>query len=406
MSCDLVRQMLKLAPMLKLGFAICLLAIVGCSALGPTSPPDAWMAGEKKPKRLVIILLKNLTPEATDLNVLPNFQRLKSHSLSFAQASLGHLFPVSSVSHLVLTTGRFPRHLPLCDDQFWDRSGLLGARNRFYSVNKLSASDFSKILSPVSPSLLRKVPGPPNSKLVIAPRTDEAFPLASPTTESRILTGVPPAHLGSEKWVTDGILSFFNTEPDWRMVLASFDNPSTDFSSSDEQLGRLLDFLEQKNLLNETAIILTSHPTIPTKSTALRYYLKNKDLKSVLKFASQLKTTHGISEIYYKKEISGRFYYIRTFRSSHSKNETPGLLQSLGSDHSPDVIGFLEGAADNISLLVWSPNIRFDNPAIRNQVEQAPVRIVDIHPIALELLGLPQDSSLDGSSLGIQSLIY
>ena len=392
--------------MLKITFTLCLLAITGCSALGPTTPPNPWMASEKKPKRVIVIILKNLTPEATHLNALPNFQRLKSHSLSFAQASLGHLFPVSSVSHLVLTTGRFPRHLPLSDDQFWDRSGLLGARNRFHSVTKLSASDLSKILSPVNPSLLKKIPGPPNSKLVIAPRTDEAFPLASPTTESRILTGIPPAHMASEKWVTDGILSFFNTEPDWRMVLASFDNAPTEFNSADEQLGRLIDFLEQKNLLNETAIILTSHPTIPTKSTALRYYLKNKDLKSVLKFASHLKTTRGISEIYYKKEISGRFYYIRTFRSSPVKNETPTLLQSLASDHSPDVIGFLEGAPDTISVLVWSPNIRFDNPVIRNQVEQSPIKFVDIHPLALELLGLPQDSSLDGSSLGIQSLIY
>jgi hypothetical protein len=398
--------MLKLGPMLKRTFALWILAIAGCSALGPTTPIDPWLRSEKKPKRLLVIVLKNLDPETTDLSVLPNIQRLKSHSLSFAHASLGHLFPIPAVSHLVLTTGRLPRHLPWNNDLFWDRSGVLGKRNRFHPVDKLTPSEFSNILAPTNPSLLRKVPGPPNSKLVIAPKADEAFPLATPTTESRILTGIPPAHLGSERWVTDGILSFLTTEPDWRVVLASFDNPSSNFSQSDEQLGRLLDYLEQKSLLSETAIILASQPQASSKATALRYYLKDKDLKSVLKFSSNLKNTPGVTEIYYKREISGRFYYIRTYRLSSQKNETPALLQTLASEHSPDVIGFLEETPKHIVLVVWSPNLRFDNPVIRNQMEQTQIRFVDIHPVVLELLGLPSDSSLDGSSLGIQSLIY
>jgi len=401
-----VRQALKLVRMLKHAFALWILAIAGCSALGPTTPIDPWLRSEKKPKRLLVIVLKNLDPETTHSGVLPNIQRLKSHSLAFAQASLGHLFPIPSVSHLVLTTGRLPRHLPWNNDLFWDRSGVLGKRNRFHPVDKLTPSDFSNILTPLTPSLLRKIPGPPNSKLVIAPKADEAFPLASPTNESRILTGIPPAHLGSERWVTDGILSFLTTEPDWRVVLASFDNSSSDFSQSDEQLGRLLDYLEQKSLLSETAIILTSHSQVSSKSPALRYYLKNKDLKSVLKFSSNLKNTPGVTEIYYKREISGRFYYIRTFRLSPQKNETPALLQTLASERSPDVIGFFEETPKNIALLVWSPNLRFDNPVIKNQIEQTQIRFVDIHPVVLGLLGLPEDSSLDGSALGIKSLIY
>jgi hypothetical protein len=392
--------------MLKHAFALWLLAVAGCSSLGPTTPTDPWLRSEKKPKRLLVILVKNFNPETTDLTLLPNFQRLKSHSVAFAHASLGHLFPIPSVSHLVLTTGRLPRHLPWNNDLFWDRSGVLGKRNRFQPVNQLTPSDFSHILSSLNPSLLRKIPGPPNAKLVVAPKGYEAFPLASPTTESRILTGIPPAHLGPERWVTDGILSFFTTEPDWRMVLADFDNTSSDFAQSDEQLGRLLDVLEQKALLSETAIILTSHPQSETKTIPLRYYLKDKDLKSVLKFSSNLKNTAGVTEIYYKKEISGRFYYIRTYRLSPQKNETPALLQTLASERSPDVIGFFGETPKNIPLLIWSPNLRFDNPVIKNQIEQIQIRFVDIHPVVLDLFGLPQDSSLDGTSLGIQSLIY
>jgi len=354
----------------------------------------------------MLILLNHLDPDSTDLSSLPNFQRLKNHSLSFGQASVGHLFPIPQVSHLVITAGRVPSHLPWTDNVFWDRAGVLGKKEQFHSLNRLTAPAFSKILSGVNSSLLRKIPGPANSKLVIAPKIDEAFPLASPTTESRILTGDPTNTAGSEAWVTDGILSFFTAEPDWKMVMASFDNPNPDFLKSDEQLGRILDYLEQNNLLSETAIILTSHPKTSAKDPVLRYYLKDKDLKSVLKLGAALKGKRGISEVYYKKEISGRFHYIRVFRSSPLQNQLPSLLQSLASENSPDVLAFSAESPPRIPLFVWSPNLRFDNPVIKNQIEQTHVRFVDLHPIVLALLGLPQDSGLDGSSLGIESLIY
>ncbi|MFM8269792.1 MAG: hypothetical protein ACKN9V_06340 [Pseudomonadota bacterium] len=394
-------------------FILLMFGLAACSSLDPTLSSDPWLRGEKKPTRAIVLLANNLDPDSTDFTVLPNFQRLRRHCLNFNQAWLGHLFPTPSVSSMVLTTGLNPKHLPWDDIQFFDKSGILGKKNKAHDISQLSSSELSKILSGVRSSILNKIPGSPDSKLVIAPKTDEAFSLAIPTTQSRILSGTPAPSQSPEAWVTDGVLSFFNMEPHWKLVLAAFGNRGSQFASLDEQLGRILDYLERKQLIRETAIILTSHPNhVPEK--VKRFYLAKKDLKYILKFTSQLKNKPHIFEIYYKKEISGRFHYIRTFRSPNvegsrlewTKNQMPTLLNSLANEHSAEVLAFLDEAPQKIPLLIWAPNLRADNPVIKNQMEQTRVQFVDIHPILLETLGLIPDPSLDGSSLGINSLIY
>lgn len=430
-------------------FWLSLVAIFGCSSLVPTSIEDPWQRLETRPTRVLILVLNGLDPDVSALEILPHFQRLKGRSLNFSQAWLGHLFSSPHISNMVLTSGLSPRHLPWNDELFWDRSGRVGKPKGVHPIQKLSSSELSEILLNVHSSLLRKIPGPPNSKLVVSPQVDEAFSLAAPTTESRILTGSLTPRESPETWVTDGILSFFQTEPQWKMVLASFGNRESNFQKSDEQLGRILDTLERKNLLKETLIVLTSHPkktvdakanaifikgqtppgTLPSplrkviasepvqaavQDGAIRLYLKPKSQNVLLKCADRLKGMRGISEIFYKREISGRTHYIRTYRSESvegsrlewAKNQMPTLLNSLAGPDSADIIAFLEEEPQKVPLLLWSPNVRFDNPVIKNQIEQTRVRFVDIHPMILELMGISQDAALDGSSLGISSLVY
>lgn len=374
---------------------------------------------------------------------LPHFQRLKGRSLSFGQASVGHLFATPSVSNLVLTTGLSPRHLPFNDVVISDKKGS------FHFIHDLSSARLSTLLSPLAPSLLRQIPGNPTSKLVVAPKTAEAFSLAGPGVHSRILTGLPSPNQSKETWVTDEVLSFFKSEPDWRVVVAMFSNTLTNLFKVDEQLGRILTYLEEQNLLSDTVIVLTSHPSdslkennravfiagktevgnlsgdftnilkkgnIETgvKDSALRFHLKDKSEASILKLSSYLKTIPHISEVHYKKKISGRYHYIKTYRSSAlegshlewARNQGPILLQSLAAESSPEVVAFLNPDPQTVPLLIWSPNLRVDSPVIKNQLEQTRVRFVDIHPMVLEIMGLPVEPGLDGSPLGISSLIY
>lgn len=384
---------------------------------------DPWQRGEKKPTRALVLLFNHLKPGSDGLAAGQHFQHFKGHCLEFNSAWVGHLNATPAVSNLVITTGLVPKHLPWNDSLFHDRLGLLGKKNRFYSTGELSSSALAKILSDLSPSLLRQIPGPKNSKLAMALNTDEAFALASPSTESRILSGTPPPNQAPEAWVTDEILSFFRAEPDWKVVLASFGNSNGSFLKSDESLGRILDYLEQNNLLKDTLIVLSSHIPIRQSSKAssifnqenletavkgspVRFYLKKKDTNSLLKFTSALKGALNTQEIYYKKQISGRFHYIRSYRSQAVEGYRPTLLNSLASDQSADVLAFLEEDNQAVPLLIWSPNLRFDNPVIKNQMEQTRIRFVDIHPVILELMGLPPEPGLDGSALGIGSLIY
>jgi len=540
--------------MRKSSFLFCLFILLGCAGLSDSPRREPWRSGGK-PKRVVILVFDQLRPDFIERFSLPQFQRLKKHALQFERAWVGHLTSNTIVSHPVITSGLSPKHLPWSDEVFLDKEGALGKKGEFYSNMELKVEDFPKIWGKVKPSLLSKIPGPPESKFVVAQKHYAAFGFGTPTTASRILTlgpkrsedplkgwrepvghlllqqfiepfggrffldanpsygtdktvypfdgnryakGNDPQHFGGDIWVADSALSFFQSEPNWTAAFISFGaldktlhalgeheestrtawalenglDLKTVLLRADEQLGRVLDYLESKDLLQETLVIATSdhggqvdteyyglhspignhldfiegktpRESLPrelqrlvkagsvkalVRDSALRFYLKKTDRISLLNFTSSVRKIPGVAEVYYRQEISGRSHYIRAFRSDKlqgasldwAKSHHPALLQSLSSPTSADIVvllldgvgygfpgdhGGAQEKVQRIPFFLWSPNLRTNTPTVRRQLEQIEARLVDIHPLVLELMGLPADSSLDGSSLGISSLI-
>lgn len=535
------------------------LCLTACSLFQRARSGPVWVFQEVPPKRLLVLVFDQMRPDFIDRFQLTHFKRLQQHSLNLKNARVGHLTSNTIVSHPVIATGLFPKNLPWSDEVFFDDKQVLGKRKQFYANMEFSLSDYPKIWKDVSPSLLKTVPGPKASKLVVAQKHYTAYTFSSPTTESRILTlgpirkneplkgwrepagsfllqeylepfggrffldanpdygsknsvypfdgnryvlGKDPQHPGGDAWVKDALLTFFRKEPQWTAALASFGSVDKSLHAfgehqtktqvswalehdlhlekvlklADQYLGEILDFLEEEELLSETLIILTSDhggqnneqyfgheapignhldwisgktnfealpphlkPLVKrlpiealVRDSALRLYLKNKSLQSALKAVQETRKLPGVAEIYYKKEVSHRFYYIRAFRSPSltgkslewAKENHPALLQTMANRHSADVVilfqegvgygfpgdhGGTQESVQRIPMMIWSSNLRKDNPVLLSQILQAPVRLVDIHPMVKALMKLPSEENegnLDGTSWGIEGLVH
>jgi len=279
MPSDFSALLLKLRLMPFFRGILCLFLLSGCSLLGPQSKTSAWPSNENPPKRLLILVFDQMRSDFLDRFDLPNFSRIKNQGLFFKNARVGHLTSNTIVSHPVITTGLFPKNLPWSDEVFLDQKGIFRKKGEFYANMELPLESYSAIWNGVSPSILRTVEGPAESKLVVAQKHYTAYTFSSPTTESRILTlgairkeeplkgwrepvgnlllsdfthpfggrffldaspdygskntvypfdgnryalGNDPQHEGGDAWVKDAILTFFSKTPDWKVVLASF----------------------------------------------------------------------------------------------------------------------------------------------------------------------------------------
>lgn len=373
------------------------LGVVGCSSWWRSSSPDEmpWPRSESKPQRLLIL---NFVGFARG----DHFPQLKAEGLEFSKAWLGHLPDSTSVSETVLLSGLHPKYLLTRDSK--------------------TLESFSKL--PLH-SVLTSVPGTPDQKFWVN-RTTAPTPSPKETLEK--------------------LLSFLNTTPDWRLAIASFEAPSpnTNSSSPSEIFEKLLVPLKENNWLSETVLVTTESGVPATQSEAakvslhltqlkkfseisgiasdhsLRIYLKKPQLASILKVASEVRKLPQVSEVYTLREVSKRYHYIRTHRDPSISGEAlewrkarhPLLLHSLATSKAPQVVAFFVGPptpeeSQQASVLLWAPNLRTQVPALKYQLQQTAIKWVDIYPIVLEVMGLPKpDQALDGSSMGISSLIY
>jgi len=437
-------------------FLLSLSFLSSCSFLNPTNPDYAWKSTEAPPKRLLLLVLGPVSSGALAREDLVNFKKLQSEGLVLNNARIGHFTSQPIVSMPVISTGLFPKNLRWSDTVFFDSKGLMGKKNQVYRTTDLNHESYSFLFSKTLPSLFGSISGTKETKLVIADTPSDANALAIPNTETRVLS-LPPS--GSQKsedesvWVKNTVLSFFDSHPDWTAILArlgSFKN-KTHLEQWDEQLGQILNTLEKKNLLAETMIVVTSEQGKQSKQlssadwifgkspsqalphsfkplelakniqamvqdSSIRFYMKNQELPAVLKFCNQLRGLPSASEIYYKKRVSDRYYYIRSYRSPRligreldwAKENHNVLLQTMANETSADVVVFFEEQEQiqRIPMILWSPNLRKDNPVLQSQIIQSPVRLVDIHPMVQAVMKRTRETKLDGTSWGIEGLVY
>jgi len=362
--------------------------VSGCAFLKEKSPEEAYSLTGIRPKRLVVLVLDQFPAEAEA--PLPGLAALKKHAFLFPNAWVGHLLTSPNISFSVVATGLLPKNLP------------------------------SEGTSPLPPSYwLQALPGESLHKKIFTNTTLE--PLA------------------------EKVLEFFESDPNWIGVLVRL-------SSKDHfsELSKIINFLETSELLSETLLIVTAeqNKTLPQKhysnpprssdsfpdylkpllqtswntlweDSTLRFYLKKSSRKSLAEIISQTRKLPGVLEIHQRIPISGRTHYIRSYRAptftseslEWSKTHFPILLQSMAHPQAPDIIAFLDKtplthqSLQKIPIWIWAPNLRLNNPVIQSQMKAIQARLVDIPPIIFEMMGLPIPGNLDGSSLGIASLL-
>ena len=374
-----------------------LLGVVGCSSWWhSTSPTEIpWPRSESKPRRLVILNFVGFSRGN-------HFPQLKAEGLELSRAWLGHLPDSAALAETVLISGLPPKHLLTKDSK--------------------TLESFSEL---PPHSLFTSVPGTPAQKLWVNHQT---------------------ATSQTPKETLEKLDSFFKTTPNWSLAIATFEAPAPSMNSlsPSEIFQNILVTLFENNWLSET-VLLTAESGLPAKQPemtgiapqltplnkfpeisrivadhSLRIYLKTSQLASVLKVASEVRKLPQVSEVYTLREVSKRYHYIRTHRDPGISGEDlewrkarhPLLLQSLAASKAPQVVAFFAGhptpeESQQASVFLWAPNLRTQVPALKYQFQQTLVKWVDFYPMLLEVMGLPKpDQALDGSSMGISSLIY
>lgn len=83
------------------------LSLVALAALTPT----AATAVPERPSRVLIIVLDQMRPDYVQRFDMSNVRALMRNGVNFRRALLGHMAAETVVTHNVITSGQFPKHM-------------------------------------------------------------------------------------------------------------------------------------------------------------------------------------------------------------------------------------------------------------------------------------------------------
>ncbi|HKP20691.1 MAG TPA: alkaline phosphatase family protein [Thermoleophilaceae bacterium] len=343
-----------------------LLAFV-VSLVGAALPAAAAQAAPEKPSRVVIIVLDQARPDTITRYGMTNVQELQRKGKSFHDAYVGHMAAETVISHNVITSGRFPKHMGWTNEVYRDTDGVLGAPGNYYVTSSMSCAEFKALIehgdypkiqdyldskfgesssfatftqkrtsactsghtSPAADGtgtdledIILQIRGsrrtcgtnaqwrqpesgngspPPWIDTITGgcanrwwtDQTPGAYGTGSmspanlyPLDGNRFVPGFDPQHLGGDTWSADAAIEEINNDPNWHGMMVSLGGidkvghmwgpddqgePGTAPGSeaemrhmpfvarnADEQVGRIVDALRNKGLLDETLIVITA----------------------------------------------------------------------------------------------------------------------------------------------------
>ena len=110
--------------------------------------PAAAQAGrhQDRPSRVLIIMLDQARPDTIQRYDMENVQELMRKGTSFPNALVGHMAAETVISHGVITSGQFPKHLGWANEVYRDVDGVLGARGDHYVTSSMSCAQFKALI--------------------------------------------------------------------------------------------------------------------------------------------------------------------------------------------------------------------------------------------------------------------
>jgi hypothetical protein len=129
------------------GVVLPLVAVAGATLPAAEAEPGSGAAARAdKPTRVVQIVLDQLRPEFIEAFDMEHVQALMAGGAHFENAYLGHMASETVISHNVMTSGLFPKHMGWSDEWYRDTKGLLGPRNGRYVTGSMSQEQFDTLI--------------------------------------------------------------------------------------------------------------------------------------------------------------------------------------------------------------------------------------------------------------------
>jgi hypothetical protein len=150
------------------------------------------------PKRVMIVVIDQFLPEYAERFDMRNVRAVMEGGVNFDRALLGHMAAETVITHNVLTSGLFPKHMGWSNEVFRDVDNVLGEGAGAYHVtSSLSCSQFNTLLAAQGyPKLDDHLGG----KFVsIGQKTTAACPAGHPADPEDIVV-----HIGSRNRDCDG----------------------------------------------------------------------------------------------------------------------------------------------------------------------------------------------------------
>jgi hypothetical protein len=354
-------------------------ALIGAVLLAAALVPAATASGgdgkgghggHDKPTRVLIILLDQARPDTIERYDMDNVKELMRDGTSFPNALVGHMAAETVISHNVITSSQFPKHMGWSNEVHRDVDGILGQAGAYYVTSSLSCDQFKTLIEHGGykklPDYLDDRFGEPSKFVSIAQKRTAVCPAgptssaagdgtatdpedfmfqirgsSSPTAcdpayhtsdwrQPEFVSGNPPPaylglafpcsrwstwqgpgaygtggllpgaiyplegdrfvpgrddlHVGGDNWSADAAIRVIEGDPAWRGMLVSLGaidklghmwGPEDDVTgapgsdeeirhlpfaarNADAQVGRIVDALEAKGILDETLIVITA----------------------------------------------------------------------------------------------------------------------------------------------------
>jgi Type I phosphodiesterase / nucleotide pyrophosphatase len=117
--------------------------VVSLAAVAVLVPPV--QAEPDRPSHVVIIVLDQARTDTIERYDMENVQRLQRRGASFPNALVGHMAAETVISHNVITSGLFPRHMGWSNEVYRDSANLLGL-GPYHVTSSMSCAQFGTLI--------------------------------------------------------------------------------------------------------------------------------------------------------------------------------------------------------------------------------------------------------------------
>lgn len=104
---------------------------------------EATSAASDGPSRVLILVIDAFRPDCIERYDMENVKALMDRGASFPNGIVGHMAAETVVSHSVMTSGRFPKHMGWSDEVYRDVNNTLdGGAGAYYVTSSMSCDQF------------------------------------------------------------------------------------------------------------------------------------------------------------------------------------------------------------------------------------------------------------------------